>query len=171
MTRRRWTDDDLRDALAVSRTYAEILRRLGLRPVGANYRTLHAHLDRLGLDTSHLLGHGWARGVRGRKPAVETPLASILAGDVRHVNTDRLRRRLIRHAILDARCDTCGISEWRGQPAPLELDHKNGDRFDHRLANLRLLCPNCHAQTSTYRGRNIGGRSPTAEAGPLKGPK
>ncbi len=39
---------------------------------------------------------------------------------------------------------------------PLELDHINGDRDDNRLGNLRVICPNCHAQTPTYRGRNIG---------------
>ncbi len=41
---------------------------------------------------------------------------------------------------------------------PLELDHVNGDPTDNRLENLRILCPNCHALTDNYRGRNIGRR-------------
>ena len=49
----------------------------------------------------------------------------------------------------------CGITEWNGQPTPTELDHINGVRTDNRLENLRILCPNCHAQTKTYRGKNI----------------
>lgn len=43
---------------------------------------------------------------------------------------------------------------WNGMPIPLELDHINGINTDHRLENLQILCPNCHAQTSNYRGRN-----------------
>jgi hypothetical protein len=43
---------------------------------------------------------------------------------------------------------------WQGQPIALELEHINGDNTDHRIENLQILCPNCHAQTPTYRGRN-----------------
>jgi 5-methylcytosine-specific restriction endonuclease McrA len=71
-------------------------------------------------------------------------------------NSDRLRRRLIRSGIKNALCEICGNTEWNGQPISLELDHVNGKSNDNRLENLRILCPNCHAQTETYRGRNIG---------------
>ena len=43
---------------------------------------------------------------------------------------------------------------WCGKEITLELDHINGDNRDHRVQNLRLLCPNCHSQTDTWRGRN-----------------
>ena len=52
-------------------------------------------------------------------------------------------------------CSNCGLDKWLGQPIALELDHANGNNRDNRLQNLWLLCPNCHAQTSTWRGRNI----------------
>jgi Zn finger protein HypA/HybF involved in hydrogenase expression len=54
------------------------------------------------------------------------------------------------------RCEVCGISEWMGRPAPLELDHKDGNSSNNVLDNIRLICPNCHAQTATYKGRNMG---------------
>jgi len=47
----------------------------------------------------------------------------------------------------------CGLTEWNNKPISLELDHINGINNDNRLENLRIICPNCHAQTPTYRGR------------------
>lgn len=67
--------------------------------------------------------------------------------------------RLLKNYLLDTRerkCEVCGIEEWMGQPAPLELDHKDGDSSNNELDNLRLICPNCHAQTENYKGRNKG---------------
>ena len=52
-------------------------------------------------------------------------------------------------------CEECGLAVWNGRPIPLELDHVNGRYTDNRLENLRILCPNCHAQTPTYRAKNI----------------
>ena len=43
-----------------------------------------------------------------------------------------------------------------GKPIALELHHKNGIKNDLRIENLEILCPNCHAFTDNYRGRNIG---------------
>ena len=41
-----------------------------------------------------------------------------------------------------------------GKPIPLELHHINGINTDNRLENLKFLCPNCHAFTDSYRGKN-----------------
>lgn len=54
------------------------------------------------------------------------------------------------------KCELCGITEWQGAPVSLILDHIDGNSDDWSLNNLRLICPNCDAQTPTYKSRNRG---------------
>jgi Zn finger protein HypA/HybF involved in hydrogenase expression len=54
-------------------------------------------------------------------------------------------------------CWSCGITEWNNRPIVLEVEHIDGDSTNNTPKNLQLLCPNCHSQTDTYKGRNKGG--------------
>jgi hypothetical protein len=65
-----------------------------------------------------------------------------------------LKTTATRVAALPNHCQTCGISQWRGRPLSLELHHVNGNSEDNSLANVELLCPNCHSQTDSWGGRN-----------------
>ena len=49
------------------------------------------------------------------------------------------------------------------EPIPLELHHKDGNRYNNQLDNLMLLCPNCHALTENYRAKNIKNLSAQSE--------
>lgn len=62
-------------------------------------------------------------------------------------------------------CEICKNVEWQGKSIPLQLDHINGDSDDNDLTNLRLLCPNCHAQTPTYCGKNMGKKATKSRRG------
>jgi hypothetical protein len=66
-----------------------------------------------------------------------------------------IKRHLLRAGIIVNRCDWCGLSEWRGRPLSIQIDHVNGIHDDHRVENLRMLCLNCHSQTDTFAGKNI----------------
>lgn len=151
-----WTDEDLVRELPGCRSVAELLRRLGAPDTsGSQYRKVKARVAALDLDTSDLRGQGWAKGVPNPSGATPMPLEEFLVeGTLRHGRD--LKRRLLEEGLLEARCASCGLDRWLQGPIPLEVDHINGDRRDNRIQNLRLLCPNCHALTETYRGRNIG---------------
>lgn len=153
------SDHELRAAVEGATTKAEILRRLGHQVLDGLYPQLDRRLREAGIETTQLLGMGWSRGQP--RPA-RTPLSDLL---VRGSSTgsDGLRRRLLREGVFEHRCACCGLTEWQGEPIPLELDHIDGDRSNNLLENLRLLCPNCHARTDTYRGRNVGRPHSAAE--------
>ena len=53
-----------------------------------------------------------------------------------------------------SRCNKCGIGDWNGMPLSFELEHKDGNKHNNMRDNLEVLCPNCHSQTHTWRGRN-----------------
>jgi hypothetical protein len=147
------SDQEILDAIKSSRSFAQVVNKLGMRP-GGGHSTLKRRVQMLGIDTSHFSGMAWRRG--SRVPVTPAfPLEEILVAG-RLTPTHKLKQRLLEAGLKEGRCELCSQDTWNGGPIPLELDHINGRRDDNPLSNLRLLCPNCHAQTPTYRGRNIG---------------
>lgn len=145
----RHTEETLRELVACSRSVAEVVRRLGINPVGGNQAHIGRRIAALRIDTSHFLRapRGRPKGSLGNRLVLGSPADGRIPGE-------RLRRELLRTGT-QASCAICGTgTEWNGKPLRLEVDHRNGDWWDNRPENLRLLCPNCHAVTATYRGRN-----------------
>jgi hypothetical protein len=148
----RYTEQQVRDAVASGRSLTEALRALGLRSAGGNYQTLRRLIERYDISIAHLDPIWTRRHPRSRKAI---PLDQVL---VEHSNYHRgtLKRRLYEVGLKSRRCELCGQSEeWHGQRMSLILDHVNGVATDNRIENLRIVCPNCAATLETHCGRNM----------------
>lgn len=128
MGKRKWTDEQFIEAVKTSPSYAEVMKKIGLKPAGSNYDTVKRKISELGLDTSHMTGKVWNQGERYRPVKEAKPLEEILVEHSSYISTYHLKERLLKEGVKD----------------------------DLRIENLQILCPNCHAFTDNYRGRNIG---------------
>lgn len=148
-----WDDEQaIRDAVSASRTYSEVLRRLELRPAGGNFGQLRRYIDRYGISTAHF--DPQASRVAKREGRGRLPLEEVLVVDSGY-SRGHLKERLYAEGLKARRCEACGQGEeWQGRRMSLILDHINGVPNDHRIENLRILCPNCNAVLETHCGRN-----------------
>lgn len=85
----------------------------------------------------------------------EIDVKEILNGDHPHYQSFKLKNKLFKFGYKENKCEICGVNKWMGKDINCELDHIDGDRTNHKLENLRILCPNCHSQTETFRSKNI----------------
>lgn len=149
MKTRTWTDDEMRKAISESGSISQTLAKLGLRTAGGNYNTVRDFIARHNMNTTHFHGQLWSKG---KTIGPKRPLDDYLSNRI-PIRSHNLKNRLLSDGIKNAICEFCGNTEWMGQSIPLELDHIDGNRKNNTLNNVRLLCPNCHALTPTYRGR------------------
>lgn len=153
MRPRRWSDGDLAEAVKSSRSFRQVLAKIGLIESGGNYRQIQKFIAEFKLDISHFTGRAWSRGDVAPRGPVASLVNIMVAGS--DYQTFKLKRRLFKEGLKKPECEECGWAKITTDGRlPLELDHINGDSRDHRLENLRVLCPNCHSLKPTHRGAN-----------------
>lgn len=149
------TKKELESVISRCFSIAQVCKELNIIPAGGNYKTIRNKINNWELDISHFTGQGWNTGNNFRQFGKSIKLVNILIENSTYTNTDRLRQRLIKEGFKKYECECCGLKNWLSRPISLELHHINGINNDHRIKNLKILCPNCHAITDNYRGRNI----------------
>ena len=150
----KYTKEKLVPVIAKSKSWAEVIRNLGLKQTGGSQSHLISLAKKMEINTEHFTGQCWNRGV---KIGYKNPIEDYLVLDGIKIKSVDLKKRLVAEGILKYECLWCGLGEtWNEKPIVLHIDHINGNNRDNRLINLRILCPNCHSQTETYSGKSCG---------------
>ena len=110
--------------------------------------TLNRYLNLMGIEYA---GNQSGKGQSKRIPKMS--LIDYLANS-NDIQTNKIRKKILEEGIKEHRCENCGLTTWLGKPIPLEIHHKDGNKTHNEIDNFELLCPNCHALTDSYRGKN-----------------
>ncbi|MGW3412181.1 HNH endonuclease signature motif containing protein [Streptomyces sp. NPDC000888] len=154
----KWTREILEPVVAASMSVNEVLRRLGLEVVGGHHTNISRRIKAYGIDTSHFtpVVRTERQRYNQRRRTAEEILTEDTSAHPRRIPSSRLKRAIGELGV-EEHCALCGIEGvWLGEPLPLEVDHIDGNWRNNRIENLRLLCPNCHSTTDSYRGRGKG---------------
>ena len=141
-------EDTLREYIKNSSTWKEILQKCGYNNCGCS-KYLKKRINDLSIDVSHI-----KIKTDISNPFVKYKLEDILTCNSTYTSMVRLKIRLIKELKWEEKCTICNLSNWMNNKIPLEIDHINGVHTDNTITNLRFICPNCHAQTETYKGKN-----------------
>lgn len=152
-----YTKNSLINVINKSENFHQVLVEFGRNPSGASYRTLHKKIAEWDINCDHFLTpteiiqKNYSEGKLFKK--LESEIFTINS----KVSRSTVRRRIISDSLKEYKCVKCGNEgEWMGKTITLILDHINGVNNDHRLENLRFLCPNCNATLKTHCKGYVG---------------
>ena len=136
---RNYTREDVEKYVKEVFCLADLLKKLNLVNAGGNYAHMKRKLFEWKIDCSHWTGQAWNKNQQTKDWS-------------NYLTNGAMKKIIIRER--SHKCENCNLSQWQNANIPLELDHIDGDRTNNTKENLKLLCCNCHALTTTWRGRN-----------------
>lgn len=163
MGTKKYSDEQIKQAVIANHSIAGVLRDLGLAQAGGTHYHISNRIKALDIDTNHFTGQCWSKGKQllNQRKQIKDILIVLPPGSIR-VKRYQLYRAMIESGV-EYICSEDGMGPiWNNKPLTLHIDHRNGNWLDNRLENVRFLCPNCHTQTETYSkprgGSPIGSR-------------
>lgn len=142
----RYTKEVLEEAVAASKSYAGVLRFLGLRQAGGTQSHISSKIKSFGIDTSHFTGVLWSKGRTDLPKKSTKDILLVLPEGSRRPKRNQLLRAMEEKGLTYS-CSLCyNDGTWLGEALTLEIDHVDGNWLNNKIENLRFLCPNCHAQ-------------------------
>ena len=159
--------EEIKKFIVECESYSQLAKKLGLFESGSTITRLKEKVQENGIDTSHFTGQRWSKGKTtlddSRIKALVKTEEEMFCENSR-ANPSTIKSIIIKKKLLPYVCAICNIEPfWNEKILKLQMDHINGIRSDHRLENLRMLCPNCHSQTETYCAKNKKRKYPTKE--------
>ena len=159
MALQKYTKEWLEELCSESYSLAEVLQKAGRKQGGGAQATLKKKIEEYEIDTSHFTGQRWFDSPNKESNFKDINREKYTLEEVfienSPVTQKVLRGYVERHNILKYECQTCGCDgNWQNGQISLEIDHIDGNNTNNQISNLRYLCPNCHALTETYRGKN-----------------
>lgn len=157
---RKYDKEWLEELCKESYSYAEVLRKAGRKQAGGSQETLKKKISEYNIDISHFIGSLWNKGKTKEtdsriKTKEKYTLEEVFTKNSK-ISQKVMRGYVERYKVIPYICNNCGCDgHWMGGKISLEIHHKDGDNTNHEIENLIYLCPNCHALTDSYRGRNI----------------
>jgi Zn finger protein HypA/HybF involved in hydrogenase expression len=158
--------EEVKKVVAETLSASEACRRLGLSTHGSATR-FRSFLDKNQIDYSHWTGQLWSKGktslddsrIKSTGNTEDQVFCIDSLASATYVKTLIIKKNLLPYI-----CSICGMQPfWNGKILKLQMDHINGIRTDHRLENLRMVCPNCHSQTETFGSKNKNKGFPSNE--------
>ena len=148
-----YTKEWLEELCKDSYSYAEVLKKAGRKQAGGSQQTLKNKIQEFNIDISHFKGQGWNKGLKFDYKSEHT-FEEIFTKNSQ-VSQKCVRTYVKNFQIIPYQCNICQCDgNWQGGKISLELHHCDGDNKNNEIENLIFLCPNCHALTENYRGKN-----------------
>lgn len=164
MSLRPYDKEWLNELCKNSHSYSEVLRKAGRAQGGGSQTLLKKKIEEFNIDTSHFTGQGWNKGLTRENNETVAKISrqheKYTFDDIFIENssvTQKVMRSYIkRYNLIEYKCQKCGCNgEWQDGIIALEIHHIDGNNKNNLLTNLQWLCPNCHALTDNYKGKNI----------------